>query len=94
MLCSSLEKWLFTPEELRDFAKSAKAHIFCDSDDVINFGNSLLAIHSASAGEKKIKLPKTALVKNVCSNSTPYSTDEITLSMKKHQTLIFTLKDI
>ena len=94
MLYSSLEKWFFTPEELRDFARSAKVHIFCDSDDVINFGKSLLAIHTASAGKKEIKLPKKALIKNVCSNAKPFISNKIVLDMKKHETIIFTLKDI
>ena len=94
MLYSSLEKGFFTPEELRDFARSAKVHIFCDSDDVINFGKSLLAIHTASAGKKEIKLPKKALIKNVCSNAKPFISNKIVLDMKKHETIIFTLKDI
>ncbi len=93
MLCGSMEKWTFTPAELREFAKLAGAHIFCDSDDVICYGNSLLSIHTASAGEKKIRLPKTATIKNICSNKAPFMADEITVKMKKHQTLIFTLKD-
>ncbi len=93
MLCADLEKWEFSPAELRDFARSAGVHIFCDSDDVICFGNSLLSIHTASAGEKKIRLPKAATIKNVCSNKAPFRADEITVKMKKHQTLIFTLKD-
>jgi len=93
MLCSSMEKWEFTPDELRDFAKSANAHVFCDSDDVILFGNSLLAIHTATSGKKEIKLPKKALIKNVCSNAKPFISDKIVLDMKKHETLIFTLKN-
>ncbi len=93
MLCSSMEKWEFTPKELREFAKSAKAHVFCESDDVILFGNSLLAIHTASSGKKEIKLPKKALIKNVCSNAKPFVSDKIVLDMKKHETLIFTLKN-
>lgn len=92
-LCGSMEKWAFTPAELRDFAKSAHVHIFCDSDDVICCGNSLLSIHAASAGEKKIRLPKTATIKNICSSRAPFTANEITVKMKKHQTLIFTLKD-
>ncbi len=92
-LCSSMEKWEFTPAELREFADNSGVHVFCDTDDVINFGNSLLAIHSASAGEKKIKLPVVSVVKNICSNNEAFVSDEITLKMKKHQTVIFTLKD-
>lgn len=93
MLCGSMEKFKFTPKELRDFAKSANAHVFCDSDDVICYGNSLLSIHTASAGEKRIRLPKTATIKNICSKKAPFTADEITVKMRKHQTLIFTLKD-
>ncbi len=93
MLCANPEKWKFTTDELRDFAKSAGVHIFCDSDDVICYGNSLLSIHTASAGEKKIRLPKAATIKNICSNKPSFIADEINVKMKKHQTLIFTLKD-
>ena len=93
MLCADYKKYTFTSCELRDFAKSAKVHIFIDTNDVICCGNSLLSIHAASGGEKKIKLPKTATVKNICSNKAPFRADEITVKMRKHQTLIFTLKD-
>jgi hypothetical protein len=93
VLCATMEKWKFTPEELRDFAKSANVHIFSDSNDVICYGNSLLSIHTATAGEKMIKLPKTTIVKNICSNKDEFTSDEIILSMKKHQTIIFSLRD-
>ena len=92
-LCGSMEKWEFTPAELREFAKSANVHLFLDTDDAVCFGNSLLSVHSATAGEKKIKLPKTATIKDVCSNNAPFRADEITVKMKKHETIIFTLKD-
>ena len=93
MLCADSKKYRFTSCELRDFAKSAKVHIFIDTDDVICCGNSLLSVHASSGGEKKIKLPKTATIKNICSNKAPFRADEITVKMRKHQTLIFTLKD-
>jgi hypothetical protein len=93
-ICASMEKWRFSPSELRTFAKSAGVHVFIENDDVICFGNSLLSIHSATAGEKRIKLPKTAVITNACSNKPSFISDEITVKMSKHQTLIFTLKDI
>ena len=93
-IAATLDNWYFTPDALRDFAKNVGIHVFCESDDVVYVGNGLVAIHSASAGEKKIKLSKTAQVKNECSNKAPFISDEIIVEMKKHQTLIFTLKDI
>lgn len=93
-LCANMDKWEFTPAELRKFAESADVNVFCDTNDVITFGNSLLAIHSASAGEKVIKLPKPAIIKNVCSDKAAFKADEISITMKKHQTIIFTLCDL
>ncbi len=93
-LRASLDKWEYSPEELREFAKPAKIHIFSTQNDVVYAGCSLLAIHSATAGKKEIKLPEKALVKNVCSNQKPFISDKITLELKKHETIIFALKDI
>lgn len=93
-IVASLDKWQFTVDELRSFAESAGVHVFCHSNDVIYVGNGILAVHSASSGEKEIKLPKKAIIKNVCSNKKPFVSDKIVLNMKKYETIIFTLKNI
>lgn len=91
-LLSTPEKWNFTPEEIRDFAKKAGAWVYCDSNDVIYAGNGIIAIHTASAGCKTVNLPGSYLICDACSDSKPFKSDKIVLNAEKYQTSIFTVQ--
>ena len=91
-LCGNMEKWEFTPEELREFGAAAGTHIFCDSDDAVCVENSLLSIHSATAGEKTVKLPKTATIKNLCSNKSPFRAEKNSRENEKARDPYFQLE--
>ncbi len=45
---------------LRNLAKAAGVHIYCDSDDVIEADGQFLAIHAGSSGVKRLVLPGPA----------------------------------
>lgn len=52
----------FGPELLRNLARFAGAHVWCESDDVVYANRSMLCLHTASAGEKVLSLPAPAVV--------------------------------
>jgi hypothetical protein len=52
----------FGPALLRNLARFAGAHVWIDSDDVLFANRSMLCLHTASAGEKVIRLPRPAAV--------------------------------
>ena len=76
---------------MRKRLTDAGVHCYCDSDDVIYRGNGLLCIHSATAGEKTIKLPKTYEITPLNQTSTPFTSDKIEVEMKEFETLLFRL---
>ena len=59
-ISASPEKISFSPDELRDFFRSAKVHVYVDNGDVVYLGNGYLALHSSKAGKKQIQLPEKA----------------------------------
>ncbi len=77
---------------LRQRLITAGVHCYCDSGDVIYRGNGYLCIHSATEGEKVIKLPKTAEVTPLNSNEPTFISDEIKVEMKEFETLLFKIK--
>jgi hypothetical protein len=57
----------FGPQLLRNLASYAGAHVWCESDDVVYANRSLLCLHTATGGAKKIRLPRPAMVTDVWS---------------------------
>jgi hypothetical protein len=52
----------FGAQLLRNLAKDAGVHVWTDSDDVVYVNRSMLCLHTASAGTKRIALPARAVV--------------------------------
>jgi hypothetical protein len=52
----------FGPALLRNLARFAGAHVWVESDDVLYSNRSLLCLHTASGGAKRIKLPAPAMI--------------------------------
>ena len=55
----------FGPDLFRNLARFAGAHVWCESNDVLYANRSLLCLHTASAGRKKVVLPAPALVSDL-----------------------------
>lgn len=47
---------------MRNLARFAGAHVWCGTDDVLYANQSMLSLHTASSGHKRIHLPKGAYV--------------------------------
>ncbi len=93
-ILTTFDKWYYSPKEVREFAKNAGIWAFCESDDVIYFGNGILGIHAASKGEKIIKLPKEYKIKNLATREKLHITDKITLNMNEFETQLFVVENL
>jgi len=49
----------------RNAARLAGAHVWCESDEIILADSSLVAIHSATGGPRKLQLPRACDVEDV-----------------------------
>jgi len=79
----------------RNVAKLAKAHIWCDSDDVIVASQQIVAMHSVVPGDKIIHLPRRAKVINlITGNEVATDTQEIKFNMTTAGTFVYQLIDI
>jgi hypothetical protein len=62
--CGGLE---VSPEVLRGAARLARAHVYCDTNDVISACPGFVSIHASSAGEKVLRLPQVVAVTDLVS---------------------------
>ena len=77
----------FGPQLFRNLAEFAGAHVWCDSDDVIYANRSLLCLHTASAGDKTIRLPAPAVATDLWTGqSTGSPVDSLTVPMPPYRT--------
>jgi hypothetical protein len=79
----------------RNAAKLAKAHVWCDSDDVIVASQQIVALHSVVPGDKIIHLPRRAKVINlITGNEVAKDTQEIKFNMTTAGTVVYQIIDI
>ena len=85
----------FGPQMLRNLARFSEAHVWCESDDVIYANSSLLCLHTASAGEKTVRLPQFCRVTDLLHPENPVQeTDCLQLKMDAYRTAIWRLEEI
>lgn len=80
------------PELLRNIAEFAGLHVYNDTNDVMFFNKSLIAIHAASTGIKKIKLPRQAKVTSMWDNQKTGKIDVIERSMKTGENALYMIE--
>lgn len=49
---------------LRNIAKWAGAHLYCETDDVVSAGQDFMGIHASLSGTKKLSIPLSATVRD------------------------------
>jgi hypothetical protein len=80
----------FGPQLLRNLASFAGAHVWCESDDVVYANRSLVCLHTASAGEKVIRLPQPAVVTDLWTGErSPGPLDAIRATMPAYRTRLW-----
>ena len=77
----------FGPRLLRNLARFAGAHVWCDSDDVVYANRSLVCLHTASAGYKTVHLPAPAIVTDLWTGeAAPAPVERFTAAMPPYRT--------
>jgi hypothetical protein len=76
----------------RNAARVAKAHVWCETDDVVVASREIVALHSVVPGAKTIRLPRTSRVVDLISGAeiAPVA-QEISFEMKSPGTRVFRL---
>ena len=76
---------------LRTLYKTANVFVYCDSDDVIYANDHYLAIHAATAGEKRLRLPRRRRITPLLPTGEPLETDSLTVDLQPFETRLFRL---
>ena len=79
-------------DKMREYLTALGVHCYCDSGEVVYFGNGILSIHSATAGHKLVNLPKICNVTPLSSNIEAFTSDKIELDMNEFETVLFKIK--
>ena len=76
----------------RNAARLAKAHVWCETDDVLVASHEIVALHSIAPGAKTIRLPRPSKVLDlITGNEVAAKTEEIRFEMKAPGTRVFQL---
>jgi hypothetical protein len=76
----------------RNAARLAKAHVWCETDDVVLASREIVALHSIAPGPKTIRLPRPSKVVDlITGNEVAAKTEEICFEMKAPGTRVFRL---
>jgi hypothetical protein len=76
----------------RNIFKEAGVHIYNDENDIFYVDGSYLAIHAASRGKRKIRLPRKALVQELFENETVCDEEsEIKVDLQKWETKLYSI---
>jgi hypothetical protein len=83
-----------SPEVLRECARYAGCHVWCEENDVIYASDTLAAIHSVKAGPRTLSLPRACNVRDAVTGRPVGKTPRthIRLRMQSPQTRIFALE--
>ena len=77
---------------LREAFLAAGAHIYAFTDDIIYAYGTMVAIHAATDGEKRIYLPRRAALVDAFTDERPEPCEHFTdFYMKKGETCVFTI---
>lgn len=80
------------PALLRNLAREAGAHVYCDSDDSVYTDDQYLALHAASAGEKTVRLRTPRRVTDLLGGGLiAERTDTVRRTLRRGETLFVQL---
>ena len=91
-IMSTALKKNFTVKELRAFCEKSGVHIYCDTDDIVYVNENYAAIYACSDGEKKVSLGGKYKISGLINADGEYTSDTITVRMKKGEAKLFGLK--
>jgi len=83
----------FGPAMMRNLARFAGAHVWCESDDVIYANASLLCLHTATVGAKTISLPaRSRYIDLLDPDASSQTGDRISVEMPAYRTHIWKIE--
>ena len=89
VFCGGLQ---VSAEVLRELARSAGAHVYCETNDVISARSGFVSIHATHAGDKTLKLEKAVSLRELFSGDVLPATDRHTFRMRKGETRAFAVE--
>jgi len=89
VVCGGLQ---VSAEVLRELARSAGAHVYCDTNDVISACPGFVSIHATHDGDKTLKLEQAASLRDLFSGNVLPPTDRHTFRMSTGETRAFAVE--
>ncbi len=94
-ICASGEHHTLSTAEVREFLRNSGIHLYTEDDSVIYEGRGYLALHSATGGEKVIRLPEIQRVIPIFGTDTNEQvTDTVVFELVANGTALFKLQSI
>lgn len=80
---------------LRELARQAGVHIYCDQDEVLYVNDRFVALHTAKPGRKSIRFPRRlGTIRELFTNTVmAANSDEVVVDCPNPTTLLFHLKE-
>lgn len=92
-LTATAEHHTLTTEEIAAFLQGTAAHFYVEPGDVVYAGNGYLAIHAATAGKKRLRLPVACQVQQLFGPEYTLEADgALVLDMPQFATALFCLR--
>ncbi|MBM3497466.1 MAG: hypothetical protein FJX74_02240 [Armatimonadetes bacterium] len=86
VFCGGLQ---VSAEVLRELARAAGAHIYCESNDVISGCPGFVAIHATAAGEKTLTFPQPVRLRDLLTDATLPAAERHTFPLDTGDTRLF-----
>ena len=72
----------------RALARQAGVHLYVETNDVLYANASLVVIHAADAGERRIRFPDKSHVADLITGKTWNAVDEVRVDAKQGETVL------
>jgi hypothetical protein len=77
---------------IRNLARQADVHLFCETDDVLYANVSLVVLHARDSGERVLRFPGKADIVDVVHGARWAAADEVRLEAQPGETLLLSWK--
>ena len=91
VFCGGLQ---LSPEALREFARYAGAHIYCNTNDVISACPGFISIHATTQGDKTLMFPGAVRLRDLIAGEVLGAAgNSHSLTMEEGETRLFAIED-
>ncbi len=89
VFCGGLQ---LSAEVLRELARDAGAHIWCESNDVVSGNGAFVSIHATTAGAKTLVLPRAAALRDLYAGAVLPAASSHRLNLAVGETRVFAIE--